>query len=47
MSTVVEGTSGDVFAALQRAFETAAQTGATVMVVTVSNACPSRATTKE
>jgi len=41
MSTVVEGISDDVFAALQQAFETVADTAATVMVVTVSNTCPS------
>ena len=40
MSTVVEGTSDDVFAALQQAFERVADTAATVMVVTLSNACP-------
>ncbi len=47
MSTVVEGTSEDVFAALRQAFEAVADTGATVMAVTVSSACPSGATVKE
>ena len=41
MSTVVEGDSAVVFAALGDAFNAAAQYGGTVMVVTVSNACPS------
>jgi uncharacterized protein YqgV (UPF0045/DUF77 family) len=47
MSTVVEGTSETVFAALQVAFESVADAGATVMVVTVSNACPSQVVESE
>jgi uncharacterized protein YqgV (UPF0045/DUF77 family) len=47
MSTVVEGRSEDVFTALRQAFEMVADTGATVMVVTVSNACPRRAPSQE
>jgi len=40
MSTLVWGEVGEVFAALKEAFERAAQYGGTVMVVTISNACP-------
>ena len=40
MSTLVEGEADVLFAALARAFQAAAQRGATVMVATVSNACP-------
>jgi len=40
MSTVVTGEVGTVFAALQEAFVRAAATGAVVMTVTLSNACP-------
>jgi len=47
MSTIVEGTSGQVFAALEQAFVKVAGTTATVMVVTVSNACPRLAPTEE
>ena len=41
MSTFVRGDSAAVFAALHDAFEHAARTGAVVMTVTLSNACPS------
>jgi len=47
MSTIVEGASEDVFAALQQAFDGVADAGAAVMVVTVSNACPRRAPAEE
>lgn len=40
MSTLLEGDTKRVFAALRDAFEAAAEQGATVMVVTVANACP-------
>jgi len=40
MSTVVEGNDEEVFAALRDAFQAAAKYGSTVMVVTLSNACP-------
>jgi uncharacterized protein YqgV (UPF0045/DUF77 family) len=40
MSTLVWGEEGAVFAALQEAFHRAAACGDTVMVVTLSNACP-------
>ena len=40
MSTTTWGEEGDVFAALQEAFKEAAECGPTVMVVTISNACP-------
>lgn len=40
MSTIVTGETTPVFAALQEAFEAAAATGDTVLVVTLSNACP-------
>ena len=41
MSTLVWGEEGEVFAVLQEAFHRAAESGDTVMVVTLSNACPS------
>jgi uncharacterized protein YqgV (UPF0045/DUF77 family) len=47
MSTVVEGASERVFAALQKAFDSVAGAGAAVMVVTVSNACPRQAPESE
>ena len=40
MSTVLWGEAGDLFAALQEAFEEAGSQGDVVMVVTFSNACP-------
>lgn len=40
MSTLVQGEAGRVFAALEAGFEEAASTGAVVLCVTVSNACP-------
>jgi uncharacterized protein YqgV (UPF0045/DUF77 family) len=40
MSTLLEGDTETVFAALRDAFQAAAEQGAAVMVVTVSNACP-------
>lgn len=40
MSTIVWGEDAAVFAALQDAFQDAAEYGPTVMVITVSNACP-------
>jgi uncharacterized protein YqgV (UPF0045/DUF77 family) len=40
MSTLLEGDTEKVFAALRDAFQAATAQGATVMVVTVSNACP-------
>ncbi len=40
MSTLVWGDDEVVFAALRRAFATAAERGPAVMVITVSNACP-------
>lgn len=40
MSTLVWGEERAVFAALQAAFRQAAERGETVMVVTLSNACP-------
>jgi uncharacterized protein YqgV (UPF0045/DUF77 family) len=39
MSTLLQGDIETVFAALRDAFQAAAEFGATVMVVTVSNAC--------
>lgn len=42
MSTLVQGDDEVVFAALRDAFAGAAQFGGAVMVVTVSNICPSR-----
>jgi tRNA-Thr(GGU) m(6)t(6)A37 methyltransferase TsaA len=40
MSTLVSGDSATVFRALQTAFEAAAQQAETVLVATLSNACP-------
>ena len=40
MSTLVWGDDEEVFAALQAGFRRAAERGGTVMVVTLSNACP-------
>jgi uncharacterized protein YqgV (UPF0045/DUF77 family) len=40
MSTTVTGDADLVFTALRDGFATAAATGAVVMTVTVSNACP-------
>jgi len=40
MSTQILGEEPLVFQTLQRAYERAADTGAVVMTVTVSNACP-------
>jgi tRNA-Thr(GGU) m(6)t(6)A37 methyltransferase TsaA len=40
MSTLISGDSLRVFQSLQRAFEKAAEEGDTVMVATISNACP-------
>ena len=40
MSTLVWGEEGAVFAALQESFHQAAACGDTVMLVTLSNACP-------
>jgi uncharacterized protein YqgV (UPF0045/DUF77 family) len=40
MSTLVWGDDEAVFAALQEGFRRAAERGGTVMVVTLSNACP-------
>jgi uncharacterized protein YqgV (UPF0045/DUF77 family) len=42
MSTSLEGKSDQVFAGLRDAFEAACEYGGTVMVITVSNACPAR-----
>jgi uncharacterized protein YqgV (UPF0045/DUF77 family) len=39
MSTMIEGETEEVFAALRRAFEAGAASGATIMVVTIANAC--------
>lgn len=41
MSTLVWGEETAVFAALKEAFHQAAESGDAVMVVTLSNACPS------
>ena len=41
MSTLVWGQEQAVFQALQSAFHQAAQSGDTVMTITLSNACPS------
>ena len=41
MSTLAWGEEQAVFAALQEAFHRAAERGGAVMVVTLSNACPS------
>jgi uncharacterized protein YqgV (UPF0045/DUF77 family) len=40
MSTLIWGDDETVFAALQDGFRRAAERGGTVMVVTLSNACP-------
>lgn len=40
MSTLAQGEEEAVFVALREAFHAASQYGATVMVATVSNACP-------
>jgi uncharacterized protein YqgV (UPF0045/DUF77 family) len=40
LSTLVSGEEEVVFAALRRAFQVAAAHGATVMVATLTNACP-------
>jgi len=40
MSTIAWGEDANVFAALQEAFKEAAKCGPTVMVITLSNACP-------
>jgi uncharacterized protein YqgV (UPF0045/DUF77 family) len=40
MSTIVSGDQDEVFAALRAAFRAASEEGDTVMVVTLSNACP-------
>jgi uncharacterized protein YqgV (UPF0045/DUF77 family) len=40
MSTIVVGEDGAIFAALSEAFARAAESGAVVMALTVSNACP-------
>jgi uncharacterized protein YqgV (UPF0045/DUF77 family) len=43
MSTILEGTVDEVFAALRAAFDAAAESGDLVLVATVSNACPTAA----
>jgi uncharacterized protein YqgV (UPF0045/DUF77 family) len=40
MSTIVWGEDEKVFPALMEAFQNAANIGETVMIITVSNACP-------
>jgi uncharacterized protein YqgV (UPF0045/DUF77 family) len=40
MHTQIAGEESDVFAALQAAFAAASTTGAVVMTVTITNACP-------
>ncbi|MGE0821152.1 MAG: YkoF family thiamine/hydroxymethylpyrimidine-binding protein [Candidatus Binatia bacterium] len=40
MSTLVTGTTEEIFTALAEAFTRAAATGHVVMTITVSNACP-------
>jgi uncharacterized protein YqgV (UPF0045/DUF77 family) len=40
MSTVVSGDYDRMFEALKQAFQAAAEQGETVMIVTLSNACP-------
>lgn len=40
MSTVIWGDLEDIFSALRDAYEQASKGNATVMMVTVSNACP-------
>jgi uncharacterized protein YqgV (UPF0045/DUF77 family) len=47
VSTLLEGEEGAVFAALRDAFAAASEHGGTVMVVTVSNACPRQHQTQE
>nr|MBC7244853.1 thiamine-binding protein [Chloroflexota bacterium] len=47
MSTLVQGEEEALFAALRSAFHAASQHGATVMVATVSNACPHLPSQKE
>jgi microcompartment protein CcmL/EutN len=47
MSTLVTGDVAAVFAALRHAFDAAAEHGGTVMVATVSNACPPHRSWKE
>lgn len=42
MSTIAWGEEGALFAGLHKAFRAAAEHGDTVMVVTLSNACPCR-----
>jgi uncharacterized protein YqgV (UPF0045/DUF77 family) len=42
MSTMLDGELSAVFAALKAAFEQATNTGASVMVLKMSNACPLR-----
>lgn len=42
MSTLLAGSEDELFAALQSALRTATAAGEVVMVVTLSNACPSR-----
>ena len=41
MSTMLSGNVGEVFAAMGRAFTTVADSGQVVLVLKVSNACPS------
>jgi len=41
MSTMLSGNVGEVFAAIGRAFTTVADSGQVVLVLKVSNACPS------
>ena len=40
MSSTLEGTEEQVFAALRAAFDAVAASGDTVLVTTISNACP-------
>lgn len=40
MSTIIIGTEGEVFGALEAGFRAACAGGDAVMVVTISNACP-------
>jgi len=40
MSTLIAGSDTGIWKALQKSFSTAAALGETVMIVTVSNACP-------
>lgn len=42
MHTEISGNEAAVFQALQAAYQAAAATGAVVMTVTLSNACPAR-----